>query len=202
VNDARRFRCTGCGECCRNLRVAVTDRDLERLAGASGVPPQELVDWLQPDAVDMSGEPESFVELSQGRRLMALAHGRFGCALLDAQGRCRVYAARPADCRLFPFDVTRDGARAKLGLLPLVGCDAAWDGNNETAVVEADDGRRWRELERYQELVRRWNRRAAHRRRLGRPAGGSREFLAFLGLFAAEGEPPASARVEQPDELC
>jgi Fe-S-cluster containining protein len=30
------FRCTGCGNCCRTLRVAVTALDVGRLAQATG----------------------------------------------------------------------------------------------------------------------------------------------------------------------
>jgi Fe-S-cluster containining protein len=183
VTDPLRFRCTACGECCRKLRVAVTDRDLERLVQASGVAADELVEWLAPDGVDMSGEPESFVELDAGRRLMVLAHGSGGCRWLGDDARCQVYASRPADCRLFPFDLGERKRRPRrVQLLPLVGCDHAWDGDNDETALAADDGKRWLELELFQRKVAHWNRGARHRRRLGRRAGASREFLSFLGV--------------------
>jgi Fe-S-cluster containining protein len=183
VTDPLRFRCTACGECCRKLRVAITDRDLLRLLRATGREPRELVDFLEPAAVDMSGEPESFVELREGRRLMVLAHGRDGCQHLDQQSRCSVYADRPADCRAFPFDVERPpGGRRRLVLLPLDGCDYASDGDNVEDEIVSQDARRWEELERYQRRVESWNRAARHRRRLGKLVGGSAEYLEFLRL--------------------
>ena len=102
--DPLAFRCTGCGNCCRNLRVALTAADLSRLSAATGQPATALVEWLAPEAVDMTGEPSSFVELGEGRRLMVLAQQAGACVLLGPDDRCRAYDARPLDCRAFPFD--------------------------------------------------------------------------------------------------
>jgi hypothetical protein len=137
--------------------------------------------------VDMSGEPGSFVELRQGRRLMVLAHGPGGCRLLDEQARCTVYTARPRDCRLFPFDVVHERRRVRrIELLPLAGCDYARDGKNDQRAIAFDDAARWRELARYQARVAVWNRAVKHHRRLGKPVGGAAEYLAFLGLSTAQ----------------
>jgi Fe-S-cluster containining protein len=180
------FRCTACGNCCRDLRVAVTALDVARLATATSLPPSALIDWLAPDAVDMTGEPESFVELSEGRRLMVLRHRDGACTLLGSDNRCRAYAARPRDCRAFPFDfgapVASPDAPRRLDLLPLLEagrCDYAVDGANDDAALELEDRARWAELRDYQALVARWNRRAWHRRRLHRSAGDSPEFFAY-----------------------
>src|SRR5262249_35444606 len=81
-------RRTGCGACCKTLRVAVTHHDVARLAHATGRPATELVEWLAPDEVDMTGEPETFVELGAGRRLLVLAQRDGACALLGADQRC------------------------------------------------------------------------------------------------------------------
>jgi Fe-S-cluster containining protein len=184
VSSALSFRCTSCGNCCRALRVAITALDVRRLANASGRRAQELVAWLSPDAVDMSGEPESFVELSEGRRLMVLRQDDGACSLLGPDERCRVYAARPRDCRAFPFDfepaVAEPAAGARrLQLLPLAGCDYADDGVNDPARLETEDAARWQELRGYQQLVARWNRRAFHRRRLHKSVGTATAFLEF-----------------------
>src|SRR5688572_23189497 len=96
---ALRFRCTSCAECCRKLRVAITHHDLRRLIDATSRAPQELVAWLSPNEVDMTGEPESFVELAGGRALMALAQHEAACLHLEEAGSCAVYAHRPLDCR-------------------------------------------------------------------------------------------------------
>lgn len=170
------FRCTGCGNCCRSLRVAVTAVDVARLARATGAAPSELVHWLAPDEVDMAGEPASFVELREGRRLMVLAHALGACTLLDAGGRCTAYAARPRDCRAYPFDFTSAPVR-RLGLLPLGDCEYAEDGRNDAAELEAEDRARWAELASYQAWVAAWNRRAWHRRRLHKSVGDAADFL-------------------------
>jgi Fe-S-cluster containining protein len=186
--DALRFRCTGCGNCCRNLRVAVTALDVARLAAATGTAAPTLVEWLAPDAVDMSGEPESFVELSEGRRLMVLAQSDGACALLDRDDSCSAYAARPRDCQTYPFDFEpppRAGSsQRRLALLPLDGCEYAEDGDNDAVALAALDRLRFEELERYQAHVARWNRLAWHRRRLHQSVGPATEFLRFA--FAAE----------------
>ncbi len=177
------FRCTACGNCCRNLRVAVTGLDVARLTDATGLAPNDLVAWLAPDAVDMTGEPGSFVELEAGRRLMVLRQQDGACQLLGADNRCGASAARPQDCRAFPFDFdpapSPDAAR-RLTLLPLDGCEYASDGHNDAASLDAADRTRWQELYAYQALVARWNRRAWHHRRLHKPVAGATEFLAFV----------------------
>jgi Fe-S-cluster containining protein len=176
------FRCTSCGECCRSLRVAVTSFDVARLVSTSGRSAAELVTWLAPDEVDMTGEPQSFVELAEGRRLMVLAHANGACQLLGSDHRCSVYAARPRDCRAFPFRFEPDERERnvrRLSLLPLRGCDYASDGQQDVATLDAEDRARWQELERYQRVVAEWNRRAWHRRRLMKRLGRSAEFLGY-----------------------
>jgi Fe-S-cluster containining protein len=175
------------------LRVAVTAHDVMRLVRATGRDAGELVAWLAPEAVDMAGEPDSFVELSEGRRLMVLGQEGGACRLLGSDDRCGAYPARPRDCRTFPFDFGAPTAREvrasppRLSLLPLVGCDHADDGHNDVHALEAEDTGRWRELQSYQALVARWNRRAFHRRRLHKSVGGAAAFLDFIeqALLAA-----------------
>jgi Fe-S-cluster containining protein len=144
--------------------------------------PAALVSWLAPDAVDMTGEPESFVELSEGRRLMVLHQRDGACQLLGADNRCGAYPARPQDCRAFPFDFDEPSPRPgprRLTLLPLDGCEYALDGHNDRATLDAEDRTRWSELEDYQALVARWNRRARLRRRFHQAIGDAASFLSF-----------------------
>lgn len=190
--DALSFRCTGCGNCCRNLRVAVTGLDVQRLAQATGKAAPALVEWLAPDTVDMSGEPDSFVELSQGRRLMVLAQSSGACVLLAADDSCSAYAARPRDCQAYPFDfeeLAEPAAKRHLTLLPLDACEYAEDGSNDLAQLAAIDRARFEELSRYRAHVARWNRLAFHRRRLRQPIGRGEEFLRFV----LAGEPDATS---------
>jgi Fe-S-cluster containining protein len=168
--------------------VAVTSVDVARLAAQARRPACELVAWLAPDAVDMTGEPQSFVELAEGRRLMVLRHEAGACALLGANNRCSAYAERPRDCRAFPFDferavASRPDAR-RLTLLPLDGCEYALDGQNDATALDAADSVRWAELTAYQALVARWNRGAWHRRRLHHRVGDGAAFLEFAFALA------------------
>ncbi len=178
------FRCNECGNCCRALRVAVTDADLVRLARGLGRSAATLVDWLPPDAVDMTNEPSSFVELREGRRLMVLAHREGACHLLDPRQRCSAYEHRPRDCRLFPFDLARDatGAVRRLSRLELDGCGDERGERAEVAELAASDELRWQELRDYHARVERWNRLAGHRRRFRQRPGDAGEFFAFLGV--------------------
>jgi Fe-S-cluster containining protein len=188
TEDALRFRCTACGECCRRLRAAVTDRDVERLVRFTRKGAEELVEWLDPDSVDMTGEPESFVELAEGRRLMALKQRAGACLFLTQDGRCSVHAARPLDCRQYPFDVIGAEPSREIRLLPLADwCAFQSDGDNPRAEVLESDRARWSELCAYQARLATWNRLARHRKRLGHRPRGAREFLEFLGLGTANG---------------
>jgi Fe-S-cluster containining protein len=181
-----RFHCTGCGVCCRTYRAAVTHHDLARLLGSIGARAQDLVEFLTPDAVDMTGEPETLVELGEGRRMMVLAQREGACRFLSAENRCTVYAVRPSDCRLFPFDLTATAESASLSLLPLEGCEFELSTDTDLEVegraLVQDDATRSRELSEYRALVARWNQLAKRRRRFGHRVGGAAEFLAHLGF--------------------
>jgi Fe-S-cluster containining protein len=188
TEDPLRFRCTACGECCRRLRAAVTDRDLERLVRFTQKGAEALVEWLAPEAVDMTGEPESFVELAEGRRLMALKQREGACVFLAEDGRCSVHAARPRDCRQYPFDVIGQQSAREIRLLPLADwCERQSDGDYARDDVLEADRSRWAELAAYQARLAAWNRLARHRKRLGHRPRTAREFLEFLGLSAPEG---------------
>lgn len=149
---------------------------------ATGESASSLVEWLAPDEVDMTGEPGSFVELAEGRRLMILARRSGACRFLDAENRCSVHAVRPLDCRLFPFAprVDAQGRLRRLRVLPLDDCDYALDGSNDAQTIVVDDRARWAALAEYQSLVARFNRRARTRKRLGKRMGSAADFLAFI----------------------
>jgi Fe-S-cluster containining protein len=181
-----RFRCTACGNCCRDLRVPLTTADVRRLLDATGERAEHVVAWLEPDAVDMTGEPESFVLLDHAARraLMTLAQRGRACRFLDSNERCGVYGARPASCRLYPFAPSfgRRGGLRRLQLLGGTDCDYARDGHNDPHALRAADEQRWAEQRCYLAQVELWNRSQRHRERLGHRLQGAPEFLAFLGL--------------------
>lgn len=85
------FTCTQCGNCCTGSPGAVwfTEEELESIAAALGRPVDEV---RQTDTHLVQGKP-SLRELSNG-----------DCVYLDPTTRgCTVYAARPAQCRTWPF---------------------------------------------------------------------------------------------------
>lgn len=90
--------CQGCGNCCRDYQVAVSDDERRRIQDQG---------WE--DEAALAGQP-LFVQ--QGRwwhRRWRLNHGKDGtCIFLNEQGRCRIHEkfggeAKPLACRLYPF---------------------------------------------------------------------------------------------------
>jgi Fe-S-cluster containining protein len=189
--DPARFHCTECGDCCRRYRVPVTAADLARLSVATGEAWSALVEWLAPDGVDMTGEPESFVVLAEGRRLPVLAFHRGACRFLGDDNRCGTYAARPACCRTFPLEF-RDGMAARgsgrhapavsrvvLTVLPDAGCPGTFDGEPDLDGAVRRLARRHEELEHHISLVTRWNRHQRRRKMLRKPLENGGAFLRF-----------------------
>jgi|SRR5450432_2844034 len=182
------FRCTSCANCCKDLRVPLTAADLRRLVDQTGQMPAEIVEWLPTSEVDLTGEPGSLVVLGQAskRSLMALAQHAAACRFLASDASCGVYEARPASCRLYPFDAAygRRGGLRRLRLLGGTACDYARDGHNDVHALRQADEQRWAEHRAYLTQVSAWNRSQVHRQRFGRRPLGSPEFLSFLGFSA------------------
>ena len=180
------FRCTGCGNCCRDLRVPLTQADLGRLVAATGEPAASCVDFIPSAVVDLTGEPGSLVLLDHeaGHVLMALAQRAAACRFLGEDQRCGVYGARPASCRLFPFNPSfgRRGGLRRLRLLSGTECDYARDGDNDPHALREADVQRWAEHRSYLAQVDVWNRFQRHRSRIGHRLHSAREFLGFLGF--------------------
>ena len=84
------FACHRCGHCCRvaHGRVWLDDSDLAPIAALRG----SSVAALLRDAVVQVGDRLSLRERADG-----------GCVLLEGSDCCTVYAARPAQCRNFPY---------------------------------------------------------------------------------------------------
>lgn len=84
------FNCHRCGLCCRvgHGRVWIEGGEIAELAAACG------------------SEPAAFAArqvVQAGGRLSLRERPDGCCALLEDGNRCTVYAARPAQCRSFPF---------------------------------------------------------------------------------------------------
>ncbi len=83
-----RFECTLCGRCCLGTgAVRVTEQEVAAIQALFPLPREQLV-----------------VESDAGLMLRSIRDGAEDrCVLLGADGKCRAYDARPAQCRAFPF---------------------------------------------------------------------------------------------------
>jgi hypothetical protein len=79
--------CTKCANCCRTLRVIVTDNDIPRIAGYLGMAPDEFITtYLERD------EEEGCYRIKTSPR-----------PFLGEDSKCTIYDVRPEKCRGYPF---------------------------------------------------------------------------------------------------
>ncbi|MFO7181095.1 MAG: YkgJ family cysteine cluster protein [Pseudomonadota bacterium] len=185
-----KFRCTGCGNCCKEPLLPLTDADVRRISERTGESPTEFVRFVGPDAIDLDDEPEAFVSLGVGRRVMVLRHQRGRCRYLDASDRCGIYGARPLGCRIFPFDPRFDtkGKLRRLKLIQAADCRYELDGDNDVDRLRTLHERYEAATSAYQEKIASWNALQRKRKRAGKRAQSARAFLRFLEVL-----PPAPA---------
>jgi uncharacterized protein len=89
--DGLRFKCTGCGDCCTGAPgfVWVNNEEITALAAEVGLDEQEF----ESRYVRSIGVRKSLKELKN-----------YDCVFLDSKTRkCKVYNARPRQCRTWPF---------------------------------------------------------------------------------------------------
>jgi Fe-S-cluster containining protein len=178
------FRCTGCGNCCKEPLLPLTDADAKRIARRTGDRPSEFIRWVDKDGIDMDDEPEAFVTLRQGKRVMVLRHENGGCRYLGGDNRCTIYTSRPLGCRVYPFDpdFTKDGNLKRLKIVKATECPHEMDGENDAETLRELDGKYQQAHWDYNDKVAEWNREQQSRKRAGKAARTASEFLAFLGL--------------------
>lgn len=143
--------------------------------------------WVDRHGIEMDDEPEGFVSLRQGKRVMVLRHGRNGrrgCRYLGTDDRCTIYKSRPLGCRIFPFDPTfrKDGTLRRLQLIQATDCKYELDGKNDVGEMQALHKRYEVATESYQDKIADWNKAQAKRKRSGKKPETARRFLEFLGL--------------------
>ena len=79
--------CTKCANCCRRLRIVVTDKDIPRIAQHLGMSQDEFIAaYLERD--DEEG----------GYRIKTVP-----CPFLGDDNRCKIYDVRPEKCQGYPF---------------------------------------------------------------------------------------------------
>jgi Fe-S-cluster containining protein len=183
-----KFRCTGCGNCCKEPLLPLTDADVIRIRESTGDDPIDFVRFVDKDAIDLDDEPEAFALLSQGKRVMILRHQGGGCRYLGEDLRCTIYEARPLGCRIFPFDPRFDkqGGIRRLKLIQATDCKYELDGHNDVTELRTLHQRYEAATAAYQEKIAAWNRAQQRRKRQGKQPQSSRQFLSFLGAFAED----------------
>ena len=96
--DGLRFECTQCGACCTGPPgyVHFTDDEAEAMARELGVTTAEFLDRYTVDAP--AGRSLAEVRTERGHDCVFLDRGS-----VPGKGVCRVYGARPLQCRTFPW---------------------------------------------------------------------------------------------------
>jgi Fe-S-cluster containining protein len=180
-----KFRCTGCGNCCKDPLLPLTDQDVARITQKTGDDATEFVRWVDRMGIDMDDEPEAFVRLRQGKRVMIMRQGKGGCHYLGPDDRCTIYGSRPLGCRVFPFDSTfgKDGKLRHLKLIQATDCQYELDGDNDPNAMRDQQQRHEGVTAQYQVRIAEWNREQARRKRQGKSVQTARDFLAFLGVL-------------------
>ena len=191
-----KFRCTGCGNCCKDPLLPLTDADVARIIARTHERAIDIVRFVNRHQIDMDDDPDAFVRLRQGKRVMVLGHAHGGCRYLDSENRCKIYGFRPIGCRVFPFDssFSKTGALRRLRLIQATDCRYELDGKNYVANIRELQERHDATIADYHLKIADWNRRQVARRRTGRAAQTAREFLEFLGLTPERRAPPELTR--------
>lgn len=175
--DLLKFRCTGCGNCCKETIVMLTDHDLRRIVEGTGRAPNEFVRFFGEDEINIAKRHPFWIRMANRRVIMALRWGRNRCIFLDKEDMCTIYEDRPVACREHPFNITlsETGAVQDLSLSKVSECLYELDGKipkrTLSAVCKWNEG----ESEEYHERIKSWN-----RRRTG-PKNRT-AFVNFLGL--------------------
>lgn len=180
-----KFRCTGCGNCCKDPLLPLTDQDVARITKSTGDDATEFVRWVDRMGIDMDDEPEAFVRLRQGKRVMIMRQGKGGCHYLGPDDRCTIYGSRPLGCRVFPFDGTfaKDGKLRRLQLIQATDCQYELDGDNDPNAIRDLQQRHEGVTAKYQVRIAEWNKEQTRRKRQGKSVQTAREFLSFLGVL-------------------
>ena len=162
-----KFRCTGCGNCCKGTYICITDADARRLSEGLGRPVDSFVRFAREDEITLGKRHAWWVRFARRRGVMVLRWRRERCIFLDGEDRCTAYAHRPLVCRIHPFNVTLSdedkGGVAKLSMNRVTPCPHEWDGRETKRELGLLERLLWRESDRYIAKVEGWNRRRTWR---------------------------------------
>jgi lysine-N-methylase len=125
--------CHGCGECCREYEVHVTEAERQRILAQ---------DWRSDPAI---GHLPLFVRAGPWWRRRWRLNTRPGddaCIFLNDEGRCRIHArfggtVKPLACQVYPFTFTPAGDHWRIGIR--FACPSAADNLGRPATAHAAD---------------------------------------------------------------
>ncbi len=100
----QRFDCRGCTNCCRDLVVHLTRRDIDAI-----------------DRQNWTGRIEGPAYVRLGRETVLNHRPDGGCVFLSADGKCRIHSdygaeAKPLACRLYPFTLEPESGALQVGI--------------------------------------------------------------------------------------
>ncbi|WP_394828178.1 YkgJ family cysteine cluster protein [Pendulispora albinea] len=178
------FRCTGCGNCCKDPLLPLTDDDIRRIAKRTGDTPDVIAQVVDRHAIHMDDEPEAFAMLRQGKRVLVLRHEHGRCRYLGDDNRCTIYTSRPLGCRIYPLDPEFNSKKKlrRLTIVQATECPYEMDGAVDVDSLHELQQRYWAAHEAYNTKIAEWNQVQRRRKRAGRAAQTAREFFSFLGL--------------------
>ena len=170
------FRCTRCGNCCRDPIVLVTDEDVRRIIEGTDQAACDVVDFYKPSEIEWGEDQPGWIRLKSGQRIMGLRRTESGCQYLGEDDLCTIYDYRPVTCRRYPFDLEFDENEdiELLSISQSTDCPYELDGYNPLGEIKAIAKWEAWEEEPYYAQVEAWNAR--------KETGGKKTFLKFIGL--------------------
>lgn len=91
--DGLRFHCTGCGKCCTGFPGAVWVSDEEVL---------KIAEYLQITREEVCEKYTRVIGMNERRSLLEVGKS-YDCVFLENKKLCRIYGARPEQCRTYPW---------------------------------------------------------------------------------------------------
>tara|TARA_A100001037_G_scaffold25215_2_gene20586 strand:- start:506 stop:1114 length:609 start_codon:yes stop_codon:yes gene_type:complete len=170
------FRCTCCGNCCREPIVLITDEDIRRIRKHTGQEPSEIAAFYPPSEIEWGLDNPGWIKINEDWRIMGLVRKEDGCQFLGEDDLCGIYDHRPVACRRYPFDVEFDEKEelSLLGINDSVECpyelDGRYDKREIKALVEWEDA----EEQPYFKRVEAWNKK--------KQGGGPRKFFEHIDV--------------------
>ena len=126
-----KFRCTGCGNCCKGTAVYITPEDVHRIVEGTGKSPRAFIRFFYDTFLTLAKRDTFALRLGKRRAVMGLKWTSKRCMFLDKDNMCTIYDHRPVTCRQHPFNITLSatGAVERLSISRIVECKYEMDGN-------------------------------------------------------------------------